>query len=135
MDRILPWFKIILPFIVIAKANRLKVLPAFLWHIKELASGLQQPKDSSLIIMEVDDETTKRPLASGEQPPVNTPVVKVCIMLLYLYCSICCSLDRLTLSCVSSHMCSWYPKENEINIIFTINVTLLWEQYALLFSD
>ena len=75
MDRILTLDDLFCPF-SIAKANRVKVLPAFLWHIKELASGLQQPKDSSLIIMEVD-EASRRPVASGE-PPVNTPVIKVC---------------------------------------------------------
>ena len=62
----------------VAKANRDKVLPAFLWHIKELASGLQQPKDSSLIIMEVGEEATN--LTSREEV-VNTPVVKVTLAL------------------------------------------------------
>ena len=59
---------------VAKKTNRDKVIPAFLWHIKELAFSLQQPQHSSLIVMEVKEasEDTK-----AEKTPINAPVVKV----------------------------------------------------------
>ena len=66
---------------VAKKTNRDKVIPAFLWHIKELAFSLQQPQHSSLIVMEVKEasEDTK-----AEKAPINAPVVKV-IMNWFIY--------------------------------------------------
>ena len=67
---------------VAKKTNRDKVIPAFLWHIKELAFSLQQPQHSSLIVMEVKEASEDTKLA--EKAPINAPVVKV-IMNLFIY--------------------------------------------------